>query len=541
MTQRERAEEMIDNYALGHAATAFGVGMLGGQFGADRIALTALTVKMINDICDVYGITDKAAKAIHVASAIGRLTVRGTVIAHTILNWVPFFGPAANSGTTYYLTKKAGQECINDIERDRMTVGGQLSVATGRVGTMVLAHEIADFSTDIATKITDTGAEAIDHACAEATDAVSASHAEIVDGVRNVLISPTIINAEKEFIEKTIAGVANNALSGESLDLGAIFKSSLSQAVLVGGLDLGTELFDSHKDAFVQRLEVLRRFLPESVRTEIDQAMTEYKQVQGDEDRKVALDKVMQTIQAASTIRAESLSFFKTLCTHFDCTQFRKGVVPFNDGGIHSIKEKLAYLTYSAGFSNDPDRNWWVGERLLWSKDVLAAITAYIKNMSLRGERDHSELSIAIQSTLADWQLIPNSYSFVSNFSLAILADDDLLAAFAVRVPMIAKYVDSCSLAAYGMHLHVQNTEKSHWVFSETFAKVLSSRITEKHTTLNELLSDINLLSDVLKESLSLLTLHSQPVSPYLKLLSENLFLEGTFEMASLLRADAGQ
>lgn len=154
-TLDERAQELIDNYALGHAGTAFSVGQLGGQFGADRIALTALTVKMINALCDLYGIHDKAARMTHITSAIARLTLKGTVIAHTILNWIPIIGPGANSVTTYFLTGRAGMECIDDIKNNRMTLIKQIGLAIGRsaltFGAAEISHSIgqaADFVTD---------------------------------------------------------------------------------------------------------------------------------------------------------------------------------------------------------------------------------------------------------------------------------------------------------------------------------------------------------------------------------------------------------
>lgn len=76
---RIKAEETIEDCSLAHAGTAFVAGSLGGQFGTDRIPLTALPIKIINDICKLYGIANNRAKVVHIASAIGRLTVRGTV------------------------------------------------------------------------------------------------------------------------------------------------------------------------------------------------------------------------------------------------------------------------------------------------------------------------------------------------------------------------------------------------------------------------------------------------------------------------------
>ena len=118
--KREKAIAIIDNFSIYHAGTAIAVGALGGQFGADRFALTALTVTMIEQICNVYGVKSRTAKNIHIARAIYHLTKNGTMIAHAILNWVPL-GSFANGATTYFLTRSAGMKCINEIEHEQMT------------------------------------------------------------------------------------------------------------------------------------------------------------------------------------------------------------------------------------------------------------------------------------------------------------------------------------------------------------------------------------------------------------------------------------
>lgn len=117
--KREKAIAIIDNFSIYHAGTAIAVGALGGQFGADGFALTALTVTMIEQICNVYGVKSRTAKNIHMARAIYRLTKNGTMIAHTPL------GSFANGATTYFLTRGAGMKCINEIELEQMTGMGQ--------------------------------------------------------------------------------------------------------------------------------------------------------------------------------------------------------------------------------------------------------------------------------------------------------------------------------------------------------------------------------------------------------------------------------
>lgn len=71
--KREKAIAIIDNFSMYHTGTAITVGAFGGQFGADRVALTTLTVTMIEQICNVYGVKSRTAKNIHIARTIYRL------------------------------------------------------------------------------------------------------------------------------------------------------------------------------------------------------------------------------------------------------------------------------------------------------------------------------------------------------------------------------------------------------------------------------------------------------------------------------------
>lgn len=143
MTKREKAIAIIDNYSWYHAGTALTVGAFGGQFGIDRYALTALTIAMIESICNVYEIQSRTAKNLYIARAIGRLTRNGTVIAHAILNWLPL-GSIANCATTFFLTRNAGMQCIEEIEREKMTVVGQIENIGKDVATQFVCDEISE-------------------------------------------------------------------------------------------------------------------------------------------------------------------------------------------------------------------------------------------------------------------------------------------------------------------------------------------------------------------------------------------------------------
>lgn len=143
MTKREKAIAIIDNYSWYHAGTALTVGAFGGQFGIDRYALTALTIAMIESICNVYEIQSRTAKNLYIARAIGRLTRNGTVIAHAILNWLPL-GSISNCATTFFLTRNAGMQCIEEIEREKMTVIGQIENIGKDVATQFVCDEISE-------------------------------------------------------------------------------------------------------------------------------------------------------------------------------------------------------------------------------------------------------------------------------------------------------------------------------------------------------------------------------------------------------------
>ena len=143
MSQKEKALAIVDEYSLYHAGTAIAVGAMGGQFGADTVALTALTISMIESICNVYGIHDRKAKNIHIATAIARLTYKGTVLAKTILNWIPM-GCLANGATSYFLTRNAGLKCIQEIERGKMNVKGQLVQGLKDISVTVVSSQLGN-------------------------------------------------------------------------------------------------------------------------------------------------------------------------------------------------------------------------------------------------------------------------------------------------------------------------------------------------------------------------------------------------------------
>lgn len=152
--RKKRALEVVNKYSYYHAGSAVIVGAVGGQFGADTVVLTALTISMIEEICNIYDITNRKAKNIHIGRAVIRLTRNGTMVAKTILNWLPI-GSLANGATTFFLTRNAGMKCISEIEQERMTVLGQIESGLVDFGKVVLidtAYDYIDDATQFATQ-----------------------------------------------------------------------------------------------------------------------------------------------------------------------------------------------------------------------------------------------------------------------------------------------------------------------------------------------------------------------------------------------------
>jgi acyl carrier protein len=230
--KREDAEVIIENYARSHAGTAFVAGQLGGQFGADRIPLTALTVAMVHHLCNLYEVNDKAAEAIYLASTLRRLTINGTVIAQTLLNWIPFAGPAANSATTYLLTKSAGHDCINDIEHDRMTLEEQAKKAVCQIAMSTTSDLMSGVASDVAGSVvegmTENVKQAIDN-LVQNSDFI-ASHAPEINDLLN---DPSLQQGEKIFLSSFFNSVYKTAMEGETPNSKEALENAFFNAIAV--------------------------------------------------------------------------------------------------------------------------------------------------------------------------------------------------------------------------------------------------------------------------------------------------------------------
>lgn len=208
MTKREKALAIVDNYSVYHAGTAVTVGAFGGQFGVDTVALTGLTTMMIEEICNVYGIHERKAKNIHIASAIARLTYKGTVIAKTILNWVPL-GCFANGATTYFLTRSAGLKCIEEIEKGKMNVQDQLVQSVKDAAVVMVKSELGN------------GIEHISNQLAE----------NVADNVKEILQCDVSQDLGVDHMVSYLDKISTEAMVGIDKAIGAALRASVTECL----------------------------------------------------------------------------------------------------------------------------------------------------------------------------------------------------------------------------------------------------------------------------------------------------------------------
>lgn len=202
--KRERALAIVDDYCLYHCGTAITVGFMGGQFGADTYALSALTIAMIEKICNVYGIKNRAAKNVHIARALGRLTIRGTAIARAILNYIPM-GCIANGATSYFLTRGAGIQCIDEIEKEQMNMNSQLILGAKDIAVTTLKGTLGEYIEDSTSGICDDALEKVKDALdLDLTKDLGAD--KIIEAINSIPITAEV------GIDKAIGTTLKNAL-----------------------------------------------------------------------------------------------------------------------------------------------------------------------------------------------------------------------------------------------------------------------------------------------------------------------------------------
>lgn len=300
MALRNQAEDIVDGYAVAHSGTAVVVGFFGGQFGADRIALTALTTRMILEICDLYSIQDYTARTIHVAAALTRLTIKGTAIAHTILNFIPG-GSLVNGATTYFLTRNAGMKCIDEIENKRMNTKDQLKIGA-RDLTVTLLTSGNDFC----------NLEGIDNSyITEVVDNTFGQPDFLSIASNNGL--GNIANAIKELPEGTFEGV--NKFIYISLKQSLVsfiandckgdvsWKSVIRSAVLGSMIEGMTEHNKMSSDELLFRLQQKNNLFPETFDTFINSISQRYDQLELERGPVEAMKKITSFISDAISVK----------------------------------------------------------------------------------------------------------------------------------------------------------------------------------------------------------------------------------------------
>lgn len=281
--KQEKASEIIDSYAGVHAGTAFVAGQFGGQFGLDRVPLTAETISMINDLCDLYQITDKVARGVHIATALGRLTLRGTAIAQTLLNWIPFAGPAANSVTTYFLTKQAGWDCVKDIVEGHMNVADQSLKTLKVVATTSASTFTSELFSDLADSTTGELTEGMKKAIknlAQHSDFIASHSSDIGD----LLTDSSLQQGEKAFLSSFFNSVSNSAINGNKLDLKESLENAFFNAIAT---------VTNTNDLMV---------IPKEFRSNIESICTNYDKAQTEEEKKKLLVELLGKIKTIESL-----------------------------------------------------------------------------------------------------------------------------------------------------------------------------------------------------------------------------------------------
>lgn len=288
-SRRERAERIIEGYARGHAGTAAIAGQLGGQFGADRIPLTALTVAMINELCDLYNVTDEGAKAVHIAAAIGRLTLRGTAIAQTILNWIPLIGPGANGVTTYFLTRQAGWECVHDIEEERMTVEAQTKKAVQSTISTVAGSTVGALSQDLSNEVV--------NSIVSQADQMNNCSGILADIIKD----ENLQTAEKRFLSSVVSRVSTQAISGTGVDIKEVLKQEIFDAIARQCFEEGIQISGNYvadkDEQLVARLKNLKEIYPEDFHRNIDTAIESYSNAISQEEKERAAREMLSLLK----------------------------------------------------------------------------------------------------------------------------------------------------------------------------------------------------------------------------------------------------
>lgn len=276
------AEEIIETYAKLHAGTAFVAGHLGGQFGADRIPLTALTTKMILDICNLYDISDPGVQVVHISHAIVRLTVNGTIIADTVMNWIPIVGPGANSVAAYALTKQVGGECVKDIEN-------------GFLDGESIGSDVIDASANAAPELT----EILPISKSDLEEAMRRLPYSIKsrDKIENLINALPLKTREKSFLAKFIKKVSADVAQGRPIDARAALSDAIIKLVS-DGLIKSAKLGLDHDKMVLDSIEKIGNTFPTFFEN-VDVFTSRYEKAIDDDQRRADLAKFINGLNRA--------------------------------------------------------------------------------------------------------------------------------------------------------------------------------------------------------------------------------------------------
>jgi hypothetical protein len=231
------------------------------SFPVDTGILSTLTTTMINDICDQYGVEDKIAKGLFISTALINATWKGTVIAKIITNNIPIVGPIANVGTTYFLTKDIGYQCVKDIEKDRMNVKSQSLLSIGRVASTLGAQFIAENSSKVVTQNFKKLSELID----KSKDIINPELFKTINTFREFLQDSAITDFSKSVLSGTLSDLCQSSLEEASLpDLKASlrvgFISTSCAQLFDNSIVKNKEWYLEHKDEFIKQQEHAKEF-----------------------------------------------------------------------------------------------------------------------------------------------------------------------------------------------------------------------------------------------------------------------------------------
>lgn len=251
------------NPAGGVTGPAAGMAVYSGttSLPVDSGVLSCLTINLIDEICNAYGVENTAAKGIFITSALVNLTCKGVAISKLITNNIPIVGPLANVGTTYILTKDIGYQCVSDIEKDRMNIKSQSMLSIGRTASTLGAQFISNVSSDGVGKTFESLNSFID----KAQGVIDPKLFSTIKSFKEFLDSTSISSFSKSVLSNTLSDLCQNTLEEcavpnvqESLKIGLI--SSLCSSVFDNKIAKNEKWYLANKDELIKQQKEAKEF-----------------------------------------------------------------------------------------------------------------------------------------------------------------------------------------------------------------------------------------------------------------------------------------